>query len=71
MLKFTIKPHDVLFFGSGKPFNVGGDAESIFPPFPHSFASAIYAKFFAEKGITISEGKGIYKAVYGPFLKKR
>lgn len=70
MLKFTIKPHDVLFFGSGKPFNAGGDAESIFPPFPHSFASAIYAKFFAETQIAISENQGIFKDVYGPFLKK-
>lgn len=70
MLKFTIKPYDVLFFGSGKPFNVGGDAESIFPPFPHSFASAIYAKLLSETGIKILEEQGIYKAVYGPFLKK-
>lgn len=70
MLKFTIKPHDVLFFGSGKPFNIGGVAESIFPPFPNSFASAVYAKFYSETGIALTDGKGIYKAVYGPFIEK-
>ena len=70
MLKFTIKPHDVLFFGSGKPFNIGGVADSVFPPFPNSFASAVYAKFYSETGIALQNGKGIYKAVYGPFLEK-
>ena len=70
MLKFTIEPYDVLFFGSGKPFNVGSNVESIFPPFPHSFAAAIYAKFVSETGITIKNDKGIYKAVYGPFIEK-
>ena len=70
MLKFTIEPYDVLFFGSGKPFNIGSNVESIFPPFPHSFAAAVYAKFVSEKGITIRNGKGIYKAVYGPFIEK-
>ena len=70
MLKFTIEPYDVLFFGSGKPFNIGSNVESIFPPFPHSFAAAIYAKFVSETGITIRNGKGIYKAVYGPFIEK-
>ena len=70
MLKFTIEPYDVLFFGSGKPFNIGSNVESIFPPFPHSFAAAVYAKFVSETGITIRNGKGIYKAVYGPFIEK-
>ena len=70
MLKFAIEPYDVLFFGSGKPFNIGSNVESIFPPFPHSFAAAIYAKFVSETGITIRNGKGIYKAVYGPFIEK-
>lgn len=67
MLKFTIKPLDVLIFGSGKPFNMGGVADSIFPPFPHSFASAVFAKFYSETKIAIANDKGIYKAVYGPF----
>jgi len=70
MLKFIIEPYDVLFFGSGKPFNIGSNVVSIFPPFPHSFAAAIYAKFVSETGITIRNGKGIYKAVYGPFIEK-
>lgn len=70
MLKFTIEPYDVLFFGSGKPFNIGSNVKSIFPPFPHSFAAAVYAKFVAEKGNTIQNDKGIYKAVYGPFIEK-
>jgi len=66
MFKFTIKPIDVVFFGSGKPFNLGGLGESIFPPFPNSFASAIFAKIYEAKGIT----NGVFKAVYGPFLEK-
>ncbi|HOJ16533.1 MAG TPA: type III-B CRISPR module-associated protein Cmr3 [Caldisericia bacterium] len=70
MLKFTITPYDVLFFGSGKPFNRGGTAKSIFPPAPNSIASAIFAKFFAEKGIAINDKQGIYKTVYGPFVEK-
>jgi CRISPR-associated protein Cmr3 len=70
MLKFTIEPYDVLFFGSGKPFNIGSNGESIFPPFPHSFAAAVYAKFVSETGIAIRNGKGIYKAVYGPLIEK-
>lgn len=70
MIKFTINPYDVLFFGSGKPFNKGGNAKSIFPPFPNSIASSIFAKFYIETGIKISEEQGIYKAVYGPFIEK-
>lgn len=66
MLKFTIKPIDVVFFGSGKPFNLGGLGESIFPPFPNSFASAIFAKIYEKTGNT----NGVFKAVYGPFLEK-
>ncbi|MEJ5274199.1 MAG: type III-B CRISPR module-associated Cmr3 family protein, partial [Spirochaetota bacterium] len=59
MIKFTINPYDVLFFGSGKPFNKGGNAKSIFPPFPNSIASSIFAKFYIETGIKISEEQGI------------
>lgn len=66
MLKFIIKPVDVLFFGDGKPFNLGGLGESIFPPFPNSIASAIFAKIYAKTNIT----GDVYKAVYGPFLEK-
>jgi CRISPR-associated protein Cmr3 len=65
MLKFEIKPYDVLFFGSGKPFNLGDGARSIFPPFPHTFAGAICSKIHLEYKIDITK---ILKAVYGPFL---
>lgn len=44
MLKFEFEPFDVLFFGSGKAFNRGDDASSIFPPFSHTFAGAISKK---------------------------
>jgi CRISPR-associated protein Cmr3 len=67
MLKFTIKPYDVLFFGSGKPFNVGESVQSIFPPHPTTFAGAICSKIYAQKGINVP---GILKAVYGPFIEK-
>ena len=67
MLKFTIKPYDVLFFGSGKPFNIGETAQSIFPPHPTTFAGAICSKIYAQKGINVS---GILKVVYGPFIEK-
>lgn len=66
MLKFTIKPIDVVFFGSGKPFNLGGLGESIFPPFPNSFASAIFARLY-EEGI---KNREVFEKVYGPFLEK-
>lgn len=65
MLKFTVRPFDVLFFGSGKPFNIGGTARSIFPPFPHTFAAAICSKIYHEFKIDVSN---ILKEVYGPFL---
>ncbi len=65
MLRFKIKPYDVLFFGSGKPFNLGETAKSVFPPFPHTFAGAICAKIYQHYGIDTSE---ILKHVYGPFL---
>ncbi len=32
MIKFTLTPYDVLFFGSGRPFNRGDVVASIFPP---------------------------------------
>jgi CRISPR-associated protein Cmr3 len=65
MFKFNIKPYDVLFFGSGKPFNLGDTARSIFPPFPHTFAGAICSKIYWEYKINITK---ILKDVYGPFL---
>ncbi|MFN3599657.1 MAG: type III-B CRISPR module-associated protein Cmr3 [Aquificaceae bacterium] len=66
MWEFTIKPFDVVFFGDGKPFNLGGMGESIFPPFPNSFASAIFSKIYKQ----MNTNEDVYKAVYGPFLKK-
>ncbi|MEO0244586.1 MAG: type III-B CRISPR module-associated protein Cmr3 [candidate division WOR-3 bacterium] len=65
MLKFTIKPFDVLFFGGGKPFNLGDTARSVFPAFPHTFASALCSKIYFEYKIDVSN---ILKSVYGPFL---
>ncbi|MCM8808485.1 MAG: type III-B CRISPR module-associated protein Cmr3 [Candidatus Omnitrophica bacterium] len=65
MLKFIIKPFDVLFFGGGKPFNIGDTAKSIFPPFPHTFAAAICSKIYSEFKIDVSN---ILESVYGPFL---
>jgi len=59
ILRFTIKPYDVLFFGSGKPFNLGDVAVSIFPPFPHTLAGAISSR------ITINNP---LKRIFGPFL---
>jgi len=67
MLKFTIKPYDVLFFGSGRPFNRGDVVSSIFPPSPNTFASAICSKMYRIKNMDVSE---ILKAVYGPFISK-
>jgi CRISPR-associated protein Cmr3 len=67
MLKFIIEPYDVLFFGSGKPFNIGDVANSVFPPFPNTFASAICSKIYHHFNINVSN---ILKAVYGPFFLK-
>jgi len=68
MLKFTLTPYDVLYFGSGKPFNRGDVVESVFPPYPNTFASAICSKIYYFKNIDVST---ILKAVYGPFIKKQ
>ncbi|MEO0151709.1 MAG: type III-B CRISPR module-associated protein Cmr3 [candidate division WOR-3 bacterium] len=68
MIKFILKPFDVLFFGSGKPFNFSvQEASSIFPSFPNTLASSICSKILVEKGIDISR---IIKKFYGPFLEK-
>lgn len=70
MLKFTITPFDVLFFGDGKPFNKGADAASLFPPLPNTFASAVFARMYLQKGITYDKINSLINAVYGPFLQK-
>jgi len=67
VLRFTLTPFDVLFFGSGRPFQMGDVVASAFPPHPNTFASAICAKINQIKNIKISN---ILKAVYGPFIKK-
>ncbi|MFN4228160.1 MAG: type III-B CRISPR module-associated protein Cmr3 [Candidatus Ratteibacteria bacterium] len=68
MLKFSLYPFDVLFFGSGKPFNFNvQETSSIFPPFPNTLAGAISNKISTEKGIKTSK---IIKKLYGPFLEK-
>ena len=61
MLKFNIKPYDVLFFGSGRPFNLGDVATSVFPPFPHTVAGAI-------SSLIGSSAARVLKRVFGPFL---
>lgn len=66
MIKFVIKPFDVLFFGGGKPFNLGDTARSVFLPFPHTFASALCSKIYFE--YKIEDVSNILKSVYGPFL---
>ncbi len=68
MLKFSLHPFDVLFFGGGKPFNFNvQEAFSIFPPFPNTLAGAVSNKISIEKGIKTSK---IIKKLYGPFLEK-
>ncbi|MEN3045245.1 MAG: type III-B CRISPR module-associated protein Cmr3 [Candidatus Hydrothermales bacterium] len=68
MIKFTLEPFDVLFFGSGKPFNMNvQETDSIFPPFPNTLASSICGKIFSERNINVKE---IIEKFYGPFLEK-
>jgi CRISPR-associated protein Cmr3 len=67
MIKFTLTPYDVLFFGSGRPFNRGDVVASVFPPHPNTLASAICSRIYHLKNIDVSK---ILKAVYGPFIKK-
>jgi CRISPR-associated protein Cmr3 len=67
MIRFALRPYDVLFFGSGRPFNRGDVVASAFPPHPNTFASAICSKIYQFKNIDIS---GILKSVYGPFISK-
>lgn len=69
MLKFTLNPFDVLFFGDGRPFDKGSDALSVFPPYSYTVASSIFARMYQLKGIKY-EDKPLIKAVYGPFLQK-
>ena len=68
MIKFTLAPYDVLFFGSGRPFNRGDVVASIFPPHPTTFAGAICSKIRSHKNIDTSS---ILKNVYGPFIQKQ
>jgi CRISPR-associated protein Cmr3 len=72
MLKFTLKPYDVLFFGSGKPFNRGDVVSSSFPPHPNTLASAIYSKLYHSNMIdeSVVNNPNVIKAVYGPFIQK-
>jgi CRISPR-associated protein Cmr3 len=72
MLKFTLKPYDVLFFGSGKPFNRGDVVNSSFPPHPNTLASAIYSKLYHSNMIdeSVVNNPNVIKAVYGPFIQK-
>jgi len=69
MLKFIIKPYDVLFFGSGRPFNRGDVVVSAFPPHPNTFASAICSKIYQFKNIDISRNFKI--CLWSVHLKRR
>ena len=71
MLKFTMTPLDVLFFGDARPFNKGSDAFSIFLPLPKTFASAVFAKLYHQKEIKYEKGKPIINNVYEPFIEKK
>jgi len=64
MLKFVIKPFDVLFFRDSRPFNIGGVVSSVFPPFPHTFAGAISSIIYQDLKVNDFP----LKKVYGPFL---
>lgn len=69
MIKFILNPFDVLFFGSGKPFNFDvSETSSIFPPLPSTLAGAVSSKISTEKKIDTSK---IIKNFYGPFLKRK
>lgn len=69
MIKFQLSSYDILFFGSGKPFNENvSEAISVFPPFPNTLASCICGKIYSHKKIKINK---IIKKVYGPFIEKR
>lgn len=68
MLKFTLTPFDVLFFGDARPFDKGSDSASIFPPFPHTVVSSIFARLYQE-GIEYKDTP-LINAAYGPFLEK-
>jgi len=65
MLKFKIRPFDVLFLGSGRPFNLGDTAVSLFPPSSHTLAGAICSKIYHEREVNPSR---VLKTVYGPFF---
>jgi len=68
MIKFTLTPYDVLFFGSGRPFNRGDVVNSIFPPHPTTFSGAICSRIYSYKNINVVS---ILNAVYGPFIEKQ
>ncbi len=72
MLMFTLKPYDVLFFGSGKPFNRGDIADSSFPPHPNTLASAIYSKLYYSGVISkkVIDNPDVINEVYGPFIQR-
>ncbi len=64
MIKLTVEPYDVLFFGSGKPFNMGDVAKSLYLPMPHTVAGAVSAFVYENLGKI-----PFISAIYGPFLE--
>ncbi|MFN3921894.1 MAG: type III-B CRISPR module-associated Cmr3 family protein, partial [Caldimicrobium sp.] len=68
MLKFSLIPFDVLYFGSGRPFNFNvQETSSVFPPLPNTLASSVCSKLYHEKKINV---ENVLKKFYGPFLEK-
>lgn len=65
MIQFRLKPFDVLYFGAGKPFNIGAAVNSIFPPNPHTFAGGV-TKLLFEPDSNLDPK--LLKSVFGPFI---
>jgi len=62
VLKFKLKPCDVLYFGSGKTLRIAQAVKSVFPPCPHTVAGAICSKL---NSLNINKP---LKKLFGPFL---
>jgi CRISPR-associated protein Cmr3 len=54
---FRLVPHDVLYFGDGRPSNIGEDhyLRSIFPPFPSTLYGAIRTRRLLDENIDLAK----------------
>ncbi len=66
MFEFKIKPFDVLYFGSTKPFSIGDVTKSDYFPTSYKLASAICFKLYQAFKI---DPNNIIKSFYGPFIE--